>query len=195
MKKLLIIALLAVGGLATAQTESGFGITAGPNYGSTGDLKQDGRTILDDPDDKLGYHVGLFVKADLGRVYFRPELLYTNLNSEYDGRAFDVHKLDAPILVGIDVVGPLHVFAGPSLQYIIETELENVEVDDVMEDFTVGAQFGVGVNFGNLGIDLRYERGFTENEVSFIDENVLSSDRFSIDTRPEQIILGISLKL
>lgn len=195
MKKYLMICLLLIATIGVAQTDNGFGIKAGLNYGSTGDLKENGRTIIDNPDEKLGYHIGVFGKLNLGPIYLRPELQYTKLSNEYNGASFDVQKLDAPILVGFNVVGPLHVFAGPSLQYIMDTDLEDVELSDVSEDFTIGAQFGIGVNLGNLGIDVRYERGFNDNEVSFINNNISIGGPVTIDTRPEQIIVALSLKL
>ncbi|PPK92381.1 outer membrane protein with beta-barrel domain [Nonlabens xylanidelens] len=195
MKKFLMICLLLIGTIGVAQTDDGFGIKAGLNYGSTGDLKENGSTIIDNPDEKLGYHIGVFGKLDLGPIYLRPEIQYTKLSNEYNGVTFDLQKLDAPILVGFNVIGPLHVFAGPSLQYVVDTDLEDVELSDVSEDFTVGAQFGVGVNLGNLGIDVRYERGFNDNEVSFINNNVSIGGPVTIDTRPEQIIVALSLKL
>jgi hypothetical protein len=112
------------------------------------------------------------------------------LNSEYSVGQFEVQKLDAPILVGLNIIGPLNIFAGPSLQYILDTELEGFDVNDAQEEFTVGAQLGVGLDFGRLGIDLRYERGFNENEVEFS-----GIDRRRIDTRPEQLIVALSLSL
>lgn len=92
-------------------------------------------------------------------------------------------------------MGPLHIFAGPSLQYIMNTELEDVEFNDVQEEFTVGAQVGVAAHFGNIGIDVRYERGFTSNEIMQIEDTIDINGPIAIDTRPEQIILAISVKL
>ena len=94
------------------------------------------------------------------------------------------------MLLGIDLLGPLGVFAGPSLQYILNNEFEDFSLREVENNFTVGAQLGIALNFTHFGIDLRYERGLTENEVAFVD---LSENR--IDTRPDQLILGLSLKL
>ncbi len=72
--------------------------------------------------------------------------------------------------------------------------MEDVELDDVKNDFTIGAHFGVGVNLGNIGLDVRYERGFSENEAEIIGDNIADiSGR--VDSRPSQIIFGLSLKL
>lgn len=194
MKKLLTILFLAAGLTTYAQSDSGFGIKGGLNFGSTGDFQNEIANNVENPDDKIGYHLGLFAKADLGIIYLRPELIYTQLNSEYSIGDLEVKKIDLPILVGIDVIGPLHMFAGPSLQYIVDTDFEtntaNFDLGDAQDDFTVGLQVGVGVNIGNLGLDLRYERGLSENEAQF---SGLSNSR--IDTRPEQLIVALSLSL
>ena len=60
-------------------------------------------------------------------------------------------------------------------------------------EFSVGLNFGIGVNIDKIGIDLRYERGFSENEATFLTDNGLSTGM--LDTRPEQLILSLSLVL
>ena len=104
-----------------------------------------------------------------------------------------MQKLDAPILVGLKILGPVSVFAGPSFQYILDTEFEGVTIEDIKEDFSVGLNFGVGLNFKKVGIDLRYERGFSKNEGTFIGNNGINSGR--LDTRPDQLILSLAIIL
>jgi hypothetical protein len=95
----------------------------------------------------------------------------------------------------VKVLGPLTVFGGPSLQYILDTEFDGINIDDVNDDFTVGLNFGIGLNFNKIGIDLRYERGFSDNEAVFINDNLGAGVVSRIDTRPDQLILSLSLKL
>jgi len=104
-----------------------------------------------------------------------------------------MQKLDAPLLVGIKVLGPVSVFAGPSFQYILDSEFDGITINDVKNDFSVGLNFGIGVNLNKLGIDLRYERGFSDNEATFIGNNGIDTGR--LDTRPDQLILSLSLLL
>ncbi|MFB0903675.1 MAG: hypothetical protein QMB11_04790 [Nonlabens sp.] len=106
-----------------------------------------------------------------------------------------MQKIDVPLLIGTKIIGPLFVFAGPSLQYVIDTDLQDIEVSNVEKDFTIGVQFGLGVNLGNLGIDVRYERGFTKNEIEYLADTVQFNGPATIDSRPQQIILAISIKL
>ncbi|WP_452598986.1 outer membrane beta-barrel protein, partial [Pontimicrobium sp. MEBiC01747] len=146
------------------------------------------------PTATVGYHIGIFGKLG-NKLYFRPELVYTSTKSDYDTAGdFSMQKLDAPLLVGIKVIGPVHVFAGPSLQYILESDLSNAVIDKLENDFSVGLHFGIGLNIDQLGLDLRYERGFNNNEATVITNNTtIAADR--LDTRPEQLILSLSYKL
>ncbi|XLS30362.1 outer membrane beta-barrel protein [Flavobacteriaceae bacterium M23B6Z8] len=191
MKKAIVVLLMLATAGVMAQKDSGFGLKGGLNYNSNGEYFRDAGNIAEDPTANIGYHIGFWGKVDLGKLYLRPELVYTKTKSDYDGDKFDMSKLDAPILLGLDVIGPLSVFAGPSLQYILDTDLDGIVLNDVESDFTVGLNIGASVSLGNLGIDLRYERGFSDNEADFV--GLSGSGR--IDTRPEQLILSLSIKL
>jgi len=194
--KNLFFNVLLVAGFSTslfAQSGSGFGIKAGLNYGGNGDYFESVTTNFENPDQNVGYHIGVFGKLG-NKLYFRPEIVYTKTKSDYDKGDLDVQKIDVPLLVGLKVLGPVNVFAGPSLQYILDTDFGDATVNDIDNDFSVGLNFGIGLNLNRLGIDLRYERGFSDNEATFIDNNnIISLDR--LDTRPEQLILSLSYKL
>jgi hypothetical protein len=121
-------------------------------------------------------------------------LVYTSTKSEYDSGNFDMQKIDAPLLVGIKILGPISVFGGPSLQYILDSEFDGVTIENIENEITVGLNFGASLNFETFGIDLRYERGLSENEATFLDNNGVNlNDR--LDTRPDQLILSLSLTL
>ena len=194
-KAVFLSALLTFIGLSVnAQNGSAFGFKGGLNYSANGDSFESIGENAKNPDRNVGYHLGIFWK--LGNdLYFRPELVYTATKSDYDSSEFSIKKLDAPLLVGIKVLGPLSIFAGPSLQYILDTEFDGINIDEVEDDFTVGLNFGIGFNLNKIGIDLRYERGFNNNEAAFIDENLGNGIVSRIDTRPDQLILSLSIAL
>lgn len=195
MKKTILTAVLATCCLAaSAQSEPGFGVKAGLNYNANGDYFESIGEAARNPDRNVGFHVGVFGK--MGRsIYFRPELVYTKTKADYDGEEFNMSKLDAPLLVGTKIIGPIHVFGGPAFQYILESEFDGISIDRVENDFTVGLNLGAGVSLGKIGIDLRYERGFSENEARFINTNITNVGESRIDTRPDQLIVSVSLKL
>ena len=175
-----------------AQQGKGFGFKAGLNYNANGNYFESISSNSENPDRNIGFHLGVFGKLG-NKVFFKPELVYTKTKSDYNDESFDMQKLDAPLLVGYKFLKFFNVFAGPSLQYIIDTEFNGIAIDDVENDFTVGLNFGVGVSINKVGIDLRYERGFNSNEATFINNNGVDMSR--IDTRPDQLILSVSLLL
>lgn len=196
MKKTILAAFMALSSLySIAQSDSGFGIKGGLNYSANGDYFESASNAARNPDRNIGYHLGLFGKIGVSKIYVRPELVYTKTKSDYNGDDFDMSKIDVPVLLGINIIGPLHVFAGPAFQYILDTEFDGITIDDVENDFSVGINIGAGISLGKLGIDLRYERGFRDNEASFINTNITNVGSSRIDTRPDQLILSLSLAL
>ena len=189
----LIIALAVLSSIATyAQTANGFGFKGGLNYNANGDYFESIGNNAKNPDRNVGYHFGLFGKVGT-KVYFKPEFVYTSTKSDYSDDSFKMQKLDAPLLVGIKVLGPINVFGGPSFQYILDSEFEGISINNVEDDFSVGLNFGIALNLKKVGIDIRYERGFSNNEAKFLENNSVELSR--LDTRPDQLILSFSLIL
>ena len=77
----------------------------------------------------------------------------------------------------------------------MNTEFDGIDINDVKDDFSLGLNFGIGLNLNKIGIDLRYERGFSDNEAIFIDNNLGNGIVSRIDTRPDQLILSLSIAL
>ncbi|TNJ42483.1 outer membrane beta-barrel protein [Tamlana fucoidanivorans] len=176
-----------------AQEAQGFGLKGGLNYNANGNYFESIESSAEKPSANAGFHLGIFGKVG-SKVFLKPELVYTSTKSRYDSGTLKLQKLDAPVLVGIDVIGPLSVFGGPSFQYIVDSDFNGITLGDIENDFTVGLNFGIGFNLNKVGIDLRYERGFNENEATFINNNIINT-KSRIDTRPNQLILSLSLIL
>lgn len=197
MKKLIVLTLILIGGTAMAQ--STYGLKGGFNYGATGEYENysqvmgDASTVADGKE-KAGYHLGGFAKFEFMGIFLQPEVVYTRLNTEYDQFDYRVDKIDAPLLLGLNVLGPLNLKAGPSFQYILKNELENtnLSISKVENEITVGYQLGLGLDLGRLGFDARYEGAFEENN-AFGDAAV--DNNFKIDSRPSQWILSVSYAL
>jgi hypothetical protein len=197
MKKLIVLTLILIG--STAMAQSTYGLKGGLNYGATGDYENYSQVIGDastvaEGKEKTGYHLGAFAKLEFLGIFLQPEVVYTRLNTDYGQFDYNIDKIDAPVLVGINVLGPLNIKAGPSFQYILKNELENTDltISEVENEITVGYQLGVGLEFGNLGFDARYEGAFEENNAfgdAAVDQN------FKIDSRPSQWILSVSYTL
>lgn len=188
MKQVCIAIILFTIFSANAQQNSAFGLKAGLNYNANGTYRT--VTFSENPSRNIGFHVGVFAKAAIGNVYLRPELVYTRTTSDYTIDDLVVNKLDVPLLLGVNFTEFVSVFAGPSLQYLLDSQFKEATLADAESEFTIGLQAGVGLNFERFGIDVRYERGFTENEAI-----LTGVPDARVDTRPEQFIIGFSVKL
>ncbi|MDP2089548.1 MAG: outer membrane beta-barrel protein [Flavobacteriaceae bacterium] len=200
-KRILVLSIAFIAMVFYANAQSGFGVKAGLSYNTTGELKQftnETGTIIDNKGSgKSGYNVGIYGKLGLGPIFLRPELVYTKTTSEYilnsESVDYKMAKLDMPVLVGIKLIGPLSVFAGPAFQYVLDNDLKGLEFNKIENDFTVGFNLGASLELGRLGLDVRYERGFSQNEVEFT--GVGPNVTYRLDSRPEQIIFGLSYQL
>ena len=192
IKTLTFFALLST---TVLQAQFEFGVKGGLNYDSLGDVDYDDISATDlSAGSKTGYHIGAYGKIDLLLFYLRPEIQFTKINSGFDGKDIGLSKIEAPILLGYKILGPLSVFAGPSFQYILNEDVEGTTLTDIEENFTVGLQIGTRISFGRLGLGVRYERGFTDNDVRILGANGVDVEG-RIDARPNQFIISASYEL
>jgi hypothetical protein len=203
MKKVFLMMSLALACSQTSSAQLDFGVKAGLNYNSES-IQSVSEDVFTGAESKTGYHAGVWLRFKLPIIgfYLRPEIVYTNLENEllYKIRetapsqttSYNFQKIDIPILIGKKFFGIGNVFAGPSFQYILNSDFSLNDISEVDTDgFSVGLQFGAGIELGNLGIDVRWERGLNTVESTFL--NALS-ERVTFDTRVNQIIIGLSYK-
>lgn len=199
-KKNVLFSIVFLATLFLVNAQSGYGIKAGISYNSNGELKEFTQDVTNAYEDggkgKSGFNIGFYGKLDLGPIYLRPELVYTKTTSEYklntgSTEDYKISKLDIPVLVGIKLIGPVNVFAGPAFQYYLDNDLKGISISDVENEFSVGLNIGASIELGRLGIDVRYERGLSENEANWSN----ASETFTLDSRPEQIIFSLSYSL
>lgn len=194
MKKLFFTTLFLVSAISFAQKETGFGFKGGLNYNANGDYFESISSTAQNPEGNVGYHFGIFYKIG-NELYLKPELVFTSTKSGYENGDFKMQKIDLPAIVGLKVIGPLSIFAGPSFQYILDSEFSGISINNIEKDFSVGLNFGIALNLKKVGIDIRYERGFSSNEAVFISNNIGENTESRLDTRPNQLIVGLSLIL
>ena len=104
---------------------------------------------------------------------------------------FSQNKLDVPVLIGYKFYGIVNAFAGPRFEYIGKVKYDDLNVDDLKEKFKTGLQYGLGIKFGKIEIDLRVERGFSNNEIKFMENNSGEKNQF-IETKGKLYLLGLS---
>ncbi len=199
--------LLFVGATQFMQAQVQFGIKGGINYNSDSfsDVKND---VLSGAESKTGFHAGIFLRGKIPIIglYIQPELVYTQLNSDVTFKptalsssiktSYSFRKIDVPVLIG-KKLGIARVFAGPTFQYIIEGDFDAKEIKDVEADgFSVGLQLGAGIDLGKFGLDVRWERAFSDTESEFLNKTEANpkETKVQFDTRVNQIIVGISYR-
>jgi hypothetical protein len=163
MKKIFLMMSLAFACSQTATAQIDFGVKAGINYNSES-IKETGQDLFEGAESKTGYHAGIWLRFKLPVVglYIRPELVYTNLENDVRYKnnvtSYSFQKIDIPVLLGRKIFGIGNVFVGPSFQYILDSDFDIADISNVDADgFTVGLQFGGGIEIGNFGIDVRWE--------------------------------------
>ncbi|MFN0729306.1 outer membrane beta-barrel protein [Polaribacter gochangensis] len=200
MKKILLILCLAFGLSQTTNAQLNFGIKGGVNYNNNGDVtfSSAGNDVVNGAKSKSGFHAGLWFRGKIPvlGLYLRPEIVYTQVKSEYlykgTNTDYDFKKLDVPVLIGTKFLGFANAFIGPSFQYIIDDNFTFSDLStDEFDKFSVGMQMGFGIELGALGVDVRWERGFSDSEAIFVD----NTTNVTIDNRTNQIIFGVSIRL
>ena len=205
MKNLYLFLVLLCFTLSAHAQFLNWGIKGGINYNENGDLRAitEGGVISLSSGEEVGYHIGILSEIKLPLfLYIRPELIYTHTESSYklegDKSKLKMDKLELPVLLGFRVFKIGRFFFGPNFSYVMNTKLsvpESIErISNVSsDDFLVSGQVGLGLNFGKLGADIRWETGFSDSEASFIREST-DIDFALVDTSHSQFILSFYYK-
>lgn len=207
MKKLVLTVLTLPLFFSISHAQVDIGLKGGVNYNFGGDFKEifsdvgnnATNIVRTGADNRAGFHLGLWSRFHFAGLYLRPEISYTELNNSYNNQnetvnnidtKFTTKKLDIPILLGTKIIGPVHIYGGPSIQYILDSKFSADEITQIKtDDISVGLQLGTGVELGRLGLDVRWEKGFSND----LDGEFLNTD-IRVDNRPNQIIFGLSYR-
>mgnify|MGYP001582062870 FL=1 len=152
-----------------------------------------------------GQHIGVFLKLSISDFFIRPEIIYSKIKNSYDIpyvlvqtqnviTDFNQHKIDVPVMLGYKVFGFVNIFAGPRFEFIKNVNYENIDINDLKNQYRLGLQYGIGLKFGKFEIDLRAERGFSENEINFMENQAEIKNQY-ITSQGRLYLLGISYYL
>ncbi len=204
MKKIFLI--LTFFGFLSNQAQDdkllNIGLVLGTNYTSTENL-----TILSgvagfqetiDASKQMGYHGGIYLQVNFNEMYLRPEVIYSVTNTSFGNTDLTQTSIDIPVLYGFKLIGPISMFGGPSFQYVLESDLKDIDYQsvDIEKDLMLNLQLGLGVNLGKqLRLDVRYEKGVADNIISFNDGIAVDGFQYNINAKPEQYTINLSLQL
>ena len=155
-------------------------------------------------DANYGVHFGAFVRFGISKIYIQPEL---NLNSskvtynvqalKKPATAFDTLQkesflnLDIPILIGFKL-GTFRINGGPVGHLHLTNTSDLFQIKTYKSNFNsmkYGYQAGVGLDFGKLGIDIRYEGNFDK----FGDHINLGGKPYSFSKNPTRLLVSFGL--
>jgi hypothetical protein len=187
MKRLIFIIVLAL--IATnvnAQLEAG--LKAGLN---TSKISTDRSYYT--PQTVNNYQFGAFARASFGPLYLQPEAYYNSKGGEYIDKlspstvnSFDLKTVDVPILLGLKIIKQeafnVRILAGPVLSILTSKDAKGRFERDNLENSFFGWQYGAGVDFLFMTLDIRkemYGKNFTPD----------------FDTKSGAFVISLGIKL
>ena len=202
MKKLFVL-LLAVFVALPVMSQVKFGLKVGAS--TTSISMEDAKTIKSGNASYLigkaesagyGFHGGLFIRANISKLYIQPEVLFATRSNNYTfqnvGTIVDsasvkqtFNKLDIPVMIGVKF-GPVRINGGPvgSVKINVEELIDKPDIEATYAAMTFGWQAGVGIDLlKKLTVDLRYEGGLSKYQ------NKLQN--ISLDDRPNAFLLSV----
>lgn len=139
----------------------------------------------------FGYQAGVMTRMDIGSLYVQGEALFNKRKISYEAKGGSSAKLswnaiDIPVVIGYKVLKTddfnVRVFAGGVYSYAFNNKISTSQA--LQEGFkkfdksNIGVTGGVGIDYKNFTVDLRYEKG-------------LSSISKEFKTKPNSFSLGI----
>jgi hypothetical protein len=147
--------------------------------------------------DIMGYEVGIYGKLQLGPLYIKAMPLYsfnngavsyqTNNNGTMvnNNTDFNFQKFEIPVLLGLRIIRPLSIEAGPVYNYIVQYQ-NNLETNNInIQRNGIGYRAGVVLQLWRLLLSLSCE-GVTYNSSD------ISKATFK---EPYKIVFGLGIKL
>ena len=150
MKKIILVAVIAVITMVSVNAQTSFGAKAGLNVANlSGDISNH--------ESFVGFNVGFFVEITLADSFFlQPELLFSTQGTTIKDPLFDVfflndgfnlNYINLPIMFKYDVANRFYLEAGPQIGFLVAAKLADEDAKDDFETTDFGANFGLSYGF------------------------------------------------
>jgi hypothetical protein len=128
----------------------------------------------------FGYQAGVMTRLDIGKLYVQGEALFNKRKTSYQSQDGSSSKLswnaiDIPVVVGYKIIKAddfnVRIFAGGVYSYAFNNKVSTSQA--LQEGFkkfdksNIGITGGVGLDYKNFTVDLRYETGLTSINKEF----------------------------
>jgi hypothetical protein len=183
MKKLYLL-LLTVFSLAAANAQVQFGVKAGANFSNLSVSGDNGSEA--DTKTKVGFHGGAFVSVPVFSEFtLQPELVFSSQGAKSDmsGNDFTLNSnyLNIPVLLKYNNESGFFAEIGPQLGFLMSAKVKSggvsADVKSAYQSTDVSGVLGIGylIKSVNVGIDARYNLGFTNIAKDSGDEKLKNS--------------------
>lgn len=162
MKKLLLVAALAVFGLTTTFAQGvRFGAKAGANFAS---LNGDD---VDDVDGRTSFHVGGVVNIGVSELFsVQPEVIYSSQGASDGDVSFNLDYINVPIMADFQLAEGFSLQGGPQVGINISSKAEfDGDKEDIEDIQTLDLGAGIGAQYVlpmNLFFQARYVIGLSD---------------------------------
>ena len=195
MKKITVLVLLAIVVL-TGKAQDFFDL--GPKVGmNTSKISTHMENYT--PETINSYQFGAFARINLGKLYIQPEAYSNSKKGKVIHvsdlgistiNSFNLKTVDVPVLLGLKIIDQkalnLRVLAGPTFSFVTDESVKGQFTEDNLENSFFGWQYGVGVDFLFLSLDVRKES---------LSNNLYRAPNFDFDTKNGTFIISLGLKL
>ena len=156
-------------------------------------------------DKGMNIHYGIFLSINYDRFFIRPEIMQTSITNTYPlalkSSEWSASKIDIPLLFGYQLYDPFSIYLGPELSTISNMQLEGLEVDKtplIYNQTMMNINVGFLVDFGSVGVDLRYAYSiskYEEQRIDIVRASYGTNVGYLQEYNPNQISLSVFINL
>lgn len=188
MKKLVLLILLCYAGIQQSEAQRRYSkeqsFFIGPRLSAGYIVAPQEHSLVGNENDYVVHDImyansspmfsgGIFAQKHAGFLYYQSSLSYTYFKSNYDVKSYDnrnfnpemsekFHYIDFNVSGGL-LINNFRLGVGPVVHFLggYASDLEVIpEYNNRIKKVTFGFTSGVGYNFGNIFVDLKYENSF-----------------------------------
>ncbi len=113
----------------------------------------------------MGFEGGLFERLNLGPLFIKPMVLlsyqggtatYYNNDGSISSSKFDYGNIEIPLLLGLNILGPVRIEAGPVYNWIYMTQFNDDNTVKVNPS-GLGYRAGTNIELGMINLGLAYQ--------------------------------------
>ncbi len=189
-----LVATLVLLNSGYSQSKFNLGLTLGISS-STVEVSEIGNTFTNTikGNNIVGVEGGLFARYNMNPLFLKGMFLiaysgglstFRNDDGTFNKSKFATGKLELPLLIGLKIIGPLRVEAGPVINWVFS---ETHDADKSIKIRKVGAGYRIGANveFGILNLGLAFQ-GL---------KNSSNDNSTATYSRPSELIFSLGILL